>query len=209
MNGTRKTMTALSLLAAVGLLLAGASRAQAHCDTMDGPVVKDAQRALDSGDLNPVLKWISLDDEAEVREAFKKVLKVRKEGAAAKELADIWFFETVVRLHRASEGAPYTGVKPAGTDLPHFIVAADKALAGEISVDKLAGHLASVVDEGVRKRFAAASEKLSHASDSVKAGREFVKAYVEYVHYFEGVADRAQRAGGQGGHGVRPGQLTP
>ena len=200
MNGKTRTTTIVSLLLAIGLPFTGAPRALAHCDTMDGPVVKDAQVALDRGDLTPVLKWISPDDEAEVRAAFKKVRTVRKQGAAAKELADIWFFETVVRVHRASEGAPYTGVKPAGTELPHFVVAADKALAGEISADKLARHLASVVEEGVLSRFAVASKNLLHASDSVEAGREFVRAYVEYVHYIEGLAARAQGSGH--GHGA-------
>jgi len=200
MNETTKTMMALSLLVAIGLLFAGAPRALAHCDTMDGPVVKDSQKALDSGDLTPVLKWISADDEPEVRAAFEKARTVRTESAAAKELADFWFFETVVRIHRASEGAPYTGVKPAGTELPHFVVAADKALEGDISVDKLARHLTSVIDEGVKRRFALASEKLLHASDSVEAGRDFVKAYVEYVHYVEGLAERAQGSGH--GHGA-------
>jgi hypothetical protein len=38
-----------------------------------------------------------------------------------------WFFETVVRLHRAGEGAPYTGLKPAGLDVGPVILLAEKA----------------------------------------------------------------------------------
>jgi len=75
-------------------------------------------------------------------------------------------------------------------------VAADKALAGDIPVDKLAAHLAGVVAEGVKERFEKAAKKLLHASDSVEAGREFVEAYVQYVHYVKGIAGRSQ--GGQG-----------
>jgi len=39
--------------------------------------------------------------------------------------------------------------------------------------------------EGIRRRFALAAEKRKHAEESVEAGREFVQAYVEYVHYVE------------------------
>ena len=35
---------------------------------------------------------------------------------------------TIVRVHRASEGAPYTGLKPAGVDLGPAVPAADRAL---------------------------------------------------------------------------------
>jgi len=95
---------------------------------MDGPVVKAAQRALASADVNPVLIWVQSKDEGEVRDAFAKTIAVRKLNPDAQELADLYFFETVVRIHRAGEGEPYTGLKPAGRDLGPAIPAADKAL---------------------------------------------------------------------------------
>ena len=99
----------------------------AHCDTLDGPVVGAARRALESGDVNLVLEWIQNKDEAETRNHFQKTVAVRKINAQAKDLADMYFFETLVRLHRAGEGAGYTGLKPAGVVEPP-IAAADKAL---------------------------------------------------------------------------------
>ncbi|HOB97871.1 MAG TPA: DUF6448 family protein [Verrucomicrobiota bacterium] len=38
---------------------------QAHCDTMDGPVVLAAKSALGTKDVTPVLKWVKEDAEAE------------------------------------------------------------------------------------------------------------------------------------------------
>ena len=89
----------------------------AHCDGMDGPVVKAAQAALAKGDVNLVLIWVRKNDETEIRQAFERTVNVRKLSPEAKELADTYFFETLVRIHRAGEGAPYTGLKPAGRDL--------------------------------------------------------------------------------------------
>src|SRR5512139_3206249 len=88
-----------------------------HCDGLDGPVVTAAKAALETGKVEPVLIWVQNRDEDEIKKAFQKTLAVRKLNPEARELADYYFFETLVRIHRAGEGAPYTGLKPAGRDL--------------------------------------------------------------------------------------------
>jgi hypothetical protein len=90
-----------------------------------------------------------------------------------------------VRIHRAGEGAPYTGLKPAGTTAP-AVAAADKALLAG-SVDALSAKIGNAVRDGIRKRFAEVTEKRKHVDDSVEASREYVAAYVEYVHFIEGI----------------------
>jgi autotransporter adhesin len=155
----------------------------AHCDTLDGPVVITAKKALEKGDVTPVLKWVKKDYEQEIRVAFQKTLAVRAKGPEAKELADMYFFGTLVRLHRAGEGAPYTGLKAAGTVDP-AVAAADRALENG-SIDGLVKNITSAVSSGIRERFVRAIEKKQHADESINAGREFVEAYVEFVHYVE------------------------
>lgn len=159
--------------------------AGAHCDTLEGPVVKAAKVALEKGDITPVLKWVKKEYEGEVREAFKKTLAVRGKGPEAKELADMYFFETLVRLHRAGEGAPYTGLKP-GEAVEPIIAEADRALESG-SVDNLVKLVTDAVAKGIRERFAHAKETKKHADESIEAGREFVEAYVEFTHYVERV----------------------
>jgi len=156
----------------------------AHCDTMDDPVVKAARGALERGDVTPVLRWVKKEYEPEIRAAFKKTLMVRTKGPEAKEVADMYFFETLVRLHRAGEGASYTGLKPAGTDVGPAVVLADKALESGSGEDLLK-LLSEAVATGIRERFTHAIERKKHAEESVEAGREFVEAYVRFVHYVE------------------------
>src|SRR3990172_9984859 len=107
MNANR-SVGGLATLFTLGVILLFPNSAMAHCDGMDGPVVKAAQKALASGDVNLVLIWVQKEDEKEIREAFDRTLEVRKLSAEAKELADMYFFETLVRVHRIGEGAPYT-----------------------------------------------------------------------------------------------------
>ena len=154
----------------------------AHCDTLDGPVVMAAKKALEKGDVTPVLKWVKKEQEEEIRTAFKKTMAVRSKSPEAKELADMYFFETLVRIHRASEGAPYTGLS-AGPVEP-IIAEADKSLE-EGSVDHLVKHVTDAVAKGIRQRFTDTQEKKKHAEESLAAGREFVEAYVEFTHYVE------------------------
>lgn len=197
MNSLRITMA--GVLLGAGLLLP--QRAFSHCDTMDGPVVLAAKVALAKKDLTPVLKWIKPDSEAEIKAAFARTLAIRAESKEARELADQFFFETLVRIHRAGEGAPFTGLKPAGTELSPAIEEADKALETG-SVDKAIKLVTDEVATGIRKRFAEAREKKEHAEHNVQAGREFVAAYVEYVHYIEDLHQAAEAAGAHdaGGH---------
>ncbi len=172
--------------------------AHSHCDTMDGPVVQAARIALEQKDLKPVLKWVKPEGEAEIKAAFAKTLIVRSQSPEARDLADQFFFETLVRVHRAGEGAPYTGLKLAGTKLDPAVESADKALeSGDI--EPLLKLTESEVANGIRHRFADAREKKAHAEHNVEAGRAFVAAYVEYVHYVEALHTVA--AGHESAHG--------
>ncbi len=177
----------------------------AHCDTLDGPVVQTARIALEKGDVTPLLKWVRADDEKEIRVAFQKTLIVRAKGAEARELADMYFFETLVRIHRAGEGAPYTGLKP-GEAVDPAVALADKALETG-SEDKLVDVLTKAMADGIRERFQHAKETQKHVDDSVAAGREFVKAYVIFTHYVEGLhaiikANADHHFGGAKGHSI-------
>ena len=176
---------ALIALGVTFVLLTTGKEVFAHCDTLDGPVVGEARMALEKGDVSPLLKWVSKEHEREIRDAFTRSLAVRAKGREARELADRFFFETLVRVHRGGEGAPYTGLKPAGSVEP-AIAAADKALEGG-SVDALAEKIGNAVRNEIQKRFKEAVEEKKHAGDSVEEGREFVEAYVQYVHFIEGI----------------------
>lgn len=179
--------------------------ALAHCDALDGPVVKAARAALDARSVTQVLAWVSPEREAEVRAAFDRTLQVRQLGGEAQALADTWFFETLVRIHRAGEGAPFDGLKPAGHVEP-LVAAVDGTLeAGE--VDGLLAKVTAHVSGGVRERFHRAREAKAHAGDSVEAGRRFVAAYVDYQHYVEGL-HRAANGAAAAGHGPAAG-VTP
>lgn len=180
-------------LGAVGLLvtflLALPPLVWGHCDTLEGPVVVDAKAALAKGDITPVLKWIPSKEEGEVRDAFAKTLVVRGKGKEAQELADTYFFETLVRVHRASEGAPYTGLKSGGAE-EETIVAADQALAiGK--VDNLVKLVIAAVEKGIRQRFEETVERKKHAEHAVEYGRAYVASYVEFIHYGERIYQAA------------------
>ncbi len=181
----RKSLVTLGLFLILGMALAP-GRAAAHCDAYDGPVIVAARAALEQAEVTPLLKWVKAEAEGEIREAFAQTLKVRGLGPEARELADRYFFETLVRLHRAGEGAPYTGLKPAGRIAP-VVAKADRALA-QGSVDALVKAILEHTEEGIRERFAHALETAKHADESIAAGRDHVEAYVTYVHYVEGIA---------------------
>lgn len=170
--------------AIVFLTTSWAAEAFAHCDTLDGPLVTQGRQALDKGDVKIVLPWVEKEKEGEIRKAFDLAVAVRGKGAKEKELADIYFLETLVRVHREGEGAPFTGLKPAGLDMGPAIPAADKALESG-NPEALLKLLNDSVHAGVHKYFVEAREKKAHAGESVEAGRAYVQAYVPYLHFVE------------------------
>ncbi|MBI4061363.1 MAG: hypothetical protein HY403_08030 [Elusimicrobia bacterium] len=162
----------------------GAGRASAHCDGFDGPVVTAARKALETSDVGRVLIWVQPKDAVEIKAAFQMTLAVRKLGAQAKELADRSFFETLVRVHRAGEGAPFTGLKPAGRDLGPAIPAADKALASG-ALEPLRELLTRDVQSRLERHFKEVLDTKEFKPTDAAAGRKHVRAYVEFVHFVE------------------------
>jgi hypothetical protein len=146
-----------------------------HCDSMDGPVVKAAIEALHVEDVDLVLPYVQEEGEQEVRGVFDKVVRLRKVSPEAKEVADRHFFETVVRVHRAGEGAPFTGLKPAGLEEGPIIPVAEEAVATG-SPDELSRLLGDYLYEEVKERFDQVMELQNQAPGSVSEAREYVEA---------------------------------
>lgn len=171
--------------ASVVLALVVPHPARAHCDTMEGPTVADGRRALESGNVNHALKWIGEPHEAELTKAFELARRVRDLGDDARELADQYFLETLVRLHRAGEGAPYDGIKPAGTPIEDAVVAADRCVATG-SMEPLEGMFSEAELQELRERFDRVLATKDFDVDDVAAGRRFIAAYVDFFHFAEG-----------------------
>lgn len=175
-------------VAALALLVFGADAAFAHCDGLDGPVVKAAQKALQTNNVKLVLIWVQKENEPELTSVFQQTIAVRKLSPESRALADRHLFETLVRLHRAGEGAPYTGLKAAGRDLGPAIPAADRAIETGTTA-ALETLLMRELRDGLRESFARVQARRKYNANDVAAGREYVKAYVEYIHFVERLHD--------------------
>lgn len=189
-------MRRIPALLAVAALVAVAPRAaRAHCDALDGPVAKAAEAALAAGKPDAALAWVTRGGEAEVREAFVRAVAVRRLGPEARALADRWFLETLVRVHRAGEGAPYAGLRPAGAGRTPGVAAADRAVESG-RADEVESLLLREVREGLRTRFREVKERRAAAGGGVEAGRAYVASYVPFVHWVEAVQQAAEGGGG-------------
>lgn len=176
-----------------------AKGAFAHCDTMDGPVITVAEAALEKNDPKLILIWVKKDVESEISDLFKKVQIVRKFSPEAKSLADMYFFETLVRVHRAGEGAPYTGLKPAGTDIGEVIPAIDLAFETG-SPESFLKFLPANIHNAARGHFATVFAKKNHNKDDIEAGREYVDNYVGFMHHVLALSGQSESGEDIGSH---------
>jgi Family of unknown function (DUF6448) len=190
----------IAVAAAAGMLW-GSHSVRAHCDSVDGPVAKAVQKALDNGNLNPVLAYAPATAEAEIRAAFEKSRKVRSLGPDARALADEAFMETVIRLHRAGEGATYTGLKPAGIDYGPVIPAAEHAIeTGDLA--KLKAVLVDKVEHALTERLAHVRELKNvplepKTAAEVPHSRERVSAELGFITFAESVHQAALGKGAE------------
>ena len=170
-----------------------------HCDSIDGPVVTAARDALEQGKVEIALAYVPEPGEEEVRAAFDRALRARRLGPEGREIGDLHFFETLVRVHRQGEGAPYTGLKPAGLDVGPVIPVAEYAIKSGVA-DRLVEVLTGAVREEVEKRFEHAMELKPHASEGVEQGREYVEAMLG-LEVWSNNLYRAIAAPAHAGHG--------
>jgi hypothetical protein len=170
-----------------------------HCDSMDGPVVTAARRALAAKDASLILPYVHESGAAEVQAAFDKVLSAREVDPAAREVADLYFFETVVRVHRAGEGASYTGLKPAGLDVGPVIPVAEKAIASG-SPDDLIGVLTDTLKHEVRHRFAHMQHLRDYPPGDVARARAYVEAMLGLQVYSHKLYEAMKAQPHEGAH---------
>lgn len=184
----RRWLWSAVLLITVALVVTGSAlvlqpAAVAHCDSIHGPVVLAAKQALERGQVALILPYVQADAEAELTAAFEQTLAVRKVGDSAQALADRYFFETAVRLHRQGEGAPYTGLQEE-SDFGPALEAAEKALAtGDLKPLHLL--LDKAVQDGIREKFTAVQAARSAAEEegTVATHRERVEAELLFETY--------------------------
>jgi hypothetical protein len=169
--------------------------AGAHCDSYDGPVITDARKALETNNVDFVLKWVSESQENEIKTLFKKTVSLKNGDQEVYQLVEKHFFETLVRLHRETEGAPYTGLKPAGTT-KQIIQMSDKALSTG-NIDELVTQLNKHIEQVILEKYHKTAELKSKKTESVEAGRAFVEAYVDYTHTLEAIHDILEHGGGE------------
>jgi len=181
----RKSGILIIPLMILSLLILSTNVTFAHCDTMDGPVVKDAKIAIEKNNVNYVFKWIRPQEENELKNAFLLTMNVRILSTDARILADKYFFETLVRLHRSGEGVPFTGVKPSGTPIDEKILAADKS----IETGDLTPLMELVPKEAIpelKERFVKAMSLRDFDVNNVEAGRAYIESYVQFFKFAEG-----------------------
>lgn len=192
-NGMKLNMkkSLLGFVAAVVLMVMMPLTASAHCDSMEGPTVADGIKAMQTNNVNYVLKWVQPKYEKEITDKFNLSMKVRGLSPAAKELSEQYFFSEVVRVHRAGEGEAFDGLKPVGTPIDEKVRAADKSIeVGNLSP------LEGLIEKGkmpeLKERFEKVMSLKKFDVNNVKAGREYIEAYVKFFKFAEG----------EEGHGV-------
>lgn len=127
----------------------------------------------------------SVANESEISDAVNLAMKVKGLSPEAKELSEKYFFDTLVRIHRAGEGVPFTGVKPSGTPIDGKVLAADKSIeTGNLA--PLEGMISKDDMPELMERFEKVMSLKNFDVNNVGAGREYIEACVQFFKFAEG-----------------------
>ena len=181
---------ALTLLGSLMLVFSTALPAQAHCDSADGPVVTAAKEALAKNDVKLALPYVGSQYETDVAAAFDKAVAGGAAGGEAKAVAESYFAETTLRLHRATENAPYNGIQPAGQDYGPALPAAEKAIETG-STEELKKILNEAVSQQVDEQYRNVTAKNVEPDATVNDKRESIEAQFGFEKYALGLYESA------------------
>lgn len=185
-----QTKTVFTSILTLLLVLGFSFNSQAHCDRVNGPVAVAAKQALETGDVSKALIWVGEEQSEELKSKFKQSLKVYNSGEESRKLAERYFMETTVRLHREAEGMPYTGLKPAQSSSEDIQTAEQALESGNLSpVNDL---LAKEIRQKTNELYQHAMEAKDKRGQSVEAGRQWVNAYVRYIVYVHSLYQKIQ-----------------
>ena len=96
-------------------------------DPHDGPVMRAAKMALETGNANYVLIWVSEKSENTLKNLLEKTCCERSSQKNMQNRALDWYFETVNRLHLANRRRLYT-CKPGGLDESPIVLKVERAI---------------------------------------------------------------------------------
>lgn len=178
MKSTKAIIAVTAILMAMSLFN---TKSYAHCDRKNGPVAVAAKEALKTEDFSKVVIWVGEEQEEELKKKFNESLSVYQKDGDSKELAKEYFMETAVRLHRAAEGMPFTGLKPAQPAAKDIKVAEKALKTGNL--DPVMDMFSNKLENKTQKWFQKALKAKKNKDNSVKAGREWTDMYVKYIVY--------------------------
>lgn len=157
-----------ALLLALVIVLGYPAQARADCDIAQ-PVGAAAVDALRTGDLSLVAIWVKQPKEAALRAALQHALAVRRLGTNARTLADGYFCDTVIRLHRES----YPGVRDR--------VVEQTIASGDL--DLVVERVLAKVQLSLRERARDIAARKPSRRGDIDGGRAYVERYTDFVEY--------------------------
>jgi glutaredoxin len=166
-----------------------------YCETRNGPAIRAAKRALETGNVNYVLIWVPEESEKKLKNLFEKTFceyKARKDGA---DITIDWYLETVNRLHKLGENRQYACIKTAGLDESPVILIAEKAIETGDAKEAIR-FIPKACEDDFRYRFQHVLDKKNYDVNNLSAGRAFVTAFIDFIVYLHDMYISVQKETG-------------
>ena len=153
-----------------------------HPHSRNGLLMKAAQMALVTGNVNYVLIWVPEKSENTLKNLLEKTCCERNARKNMQNCAIDWYFDTVCRYFSANKGALYTYLKHGGPDESLIALKVERTI--EIgNFEEIIGIIPNTHAADVRERFHHVMDKSNYDRNNIAAGRAYVSAFIDFLTY--------------------------
>ena len=153
-----------------------------HPHSRNGPLMKAAQMALVTGNVNYVLLWVPEESENTLKNLLEKTCCERSARKNMQNRAIDWYFDTVNQFHSANKGALYPYLKPGGRDESLIAVKVERAIESG-NFEEIIEIIPDTHAADVRERFHHVMDKSNFDRNNIAAGRAYVSAFIDFLTY--------------------------
>lgn len=155
---------------------------QKYPDVIQGPVVKAAKMALETGNVNYILIWLPEESENTLKNLLEKTCCKRSSRMNMQNQAYDWYFATVNRFFSTSRSYDYLKTQFGGLAEKPLVLKVDTAIESG-NFEEIRDIIPITHEADAKQRFLHVMNMRNYPVNDIAAGRAYVSAFFDFNRY--------------------------
>jgi hypothetical protein len=161
----------------------------------NGPVMRAAKMALETGNADHILIWVPEESENTLKNLLEKTCCERTTQRKARNHSIEWYLQTINRLHSEYYRPHDLNISTKTPEERKTILLVERACETG-NFDEIATVMQITSDEEIRQRFNDVLNKSNYDMDNIAAGRAYVSAFTDFIACINSLRSGSRREAG-------------